>query len=43
MSSRIFQVDFCASIGDCGDGLVVVKDGAVNGETLTICIKDVQA
>lgn len=31
MASGIFHVDFQASTGDHGDGLVVVKDGAVNG------------
>jgi ribosomal protein L21E len=31
MSSRIFHIDFRASTGDYGDGLVIVKDGAVNG------------
>jgi hypothetical protein len=31
MASGIFHVDFRASTGDYGDGLVVVKDGAVNG------------
>jgi hypothetical protein len=31
MASGIFHVDFRASTGDHGDGLIVVKDGAVNG------------
>ena len=31
MASGIFHVDFRASAGDYGDGLVVVKDGAING------------
>lgn len=31
MASGIFHVDFRASTGDYGDGLVVVKNGAVNG------------
>ena len=31
MSSGIFHVEFRASTGDSGDGLVVVKDGTVNG------------
>lgn len=31
MTNGIFHVDFRASTGDSGDGLVVVKDGAVNG------------
>lgn len=31
MASGIFHVDFRASTGDHGDGLVIVKDGAVNG------------
>ncbi len=31
MASGIFHVEFRASTGDFGDGLVVVKDGAVNG------------
>lgn len=31
MASGIFHVEFRASTGDYGDGLVVVKDGAVNG------------
>ncbi|WP_095093985.1 GrlR family regulatory protein [Pseudomonas sp. Irchel 3A5] len=31
MANGIFHVDFRASTGDHGDGLVVVKDGAVNG------------
>ena len=31
MSSGIFHVDFRASTGDYGDGLIVVKNGAVNG------------
>jgi len=31
MANGIFHVDFRASTGDYGDGLVVVKDGAVNG------------
>jgi hypothetical protein len=31
MSQGIFHVDFKASTGDYGDGLIVVKDGAVNG------------
>ncbi|WWL46007.1 GrlR family regulatory protein [Pseudomonas parakoreensis] len=31
MTHGIFHVDFRASTGDYGDGLVVVKDGAVNG------------
>lgn len=31
MTSGIFHVDFRASTGDHGDGLVVIKDGAVNG------------
>jgi len=30
MTSGIFHVEFRASTGDFGDGLVVVKDGAVN-------------
>ncbi|MHB2242490.1 GrlR family regulatory protein [Pseudomonas monsensis] len=31
MTNGIFHVDFRSSTGDSGDGLVVVKDGAVNG------------
>ncbi|MNO47470.1 hypothetical protein D3C76_377860 [compost metagenome] len=31
MASGIFHVEFRASTGEYGDGLVVVKDGAVNG------------
>lgn len=31
MTNGIFHVDFRASTGDYGDGLVVVKDGTVNG------------
>lgn len=31
MTSGIFHVEFRASTDDFGDGLVVVKDGAVNG------------
>lgn len=31
MTNGIFHVDFRASTGDYGDGLIVVKDGAVNG------------
>ena len=39
MASGIFHVDFRAGTGDYGDGLVVVKDGSVNGGDLTFCIK----
>lgn len=31
MANGIFHVNFKASTGDHGDGLVVVKDGSVNG------------
>lgn len=31
MTSGIFHVEFRASTGDFGEGLVVVKDGSVNG------------
>lgn len=31
MANGIFHVDFRASTGEYGDGLVVVKDGSVNG------------
>jgi hypothetical protein len=31
MTQGIFHVDFKASTGDYGDGLIVIKDGAVNG------------
>lgn len=31
MSNGIFHVNFRASTGDYGDGLIVVKDGSVNG------------
>ncbi|MEI7052136.1 GrlR family regulatory protein [Pseudomonas koreensis] len=31
MTNGIFHIDFRANNGDYGDGLVVVKDGAVNG------------
>lgn len=31
MTQGIFHVDFRASTGDYGDGLIVIKDGSVNG------------